>query len=274
MRPLSVVRIAVRNPARYWALLQWGIQDPIGSYHYCIALRNSLGKPRREYRNDSDWRERIGVTSDDRAHTDRLWPSILNDLEQQGIRPGPESYLFWNDGDPALIQAIWCLVRKLQATKVVETGVAHGLSSRFILEALRTNGGHLWSIDLPPSWAPERHREIGAAVSDRSKWSLILGASRRRLPKLLKAIGPIDIFVHDSDHSAENMFFELSLAWKALRPGGAVVVDDIDLNWAFDEFSNRQRKSERFIGEAEPLRPDQRRFNQKGLFGVLLKPSG
>jgi predicted O-methyltransferase YrrM len=69
------------------------------------------------------------------------------------------------------------------------------------------------------------------------------------------------------------MFFELSLAWKALRPGGALVVDDIDLNWAFDEFS-RQRKAEKFIGEAEPLRPDQRRFNQKGLFGVLLKPSG
>ena len=35
--------------------------------------------------------------------------------------------------------------------KVVETGVAHGVTSRFILEALERNGrGFLWSIDLPP----------------------------------------------------------------------------------------------------------------------------
>jgi hypothetical protein len=66
------------------------------------------------------------------------------------------------------------------------------------------------------------------------------------------------------------MVFEMSLAWKVLRPGGALVVDDIDLNWAFDEFS-RQVKCETLIAEAEPIRPDQRRFNQKGLFGVLLK---
>src|SRR5690348_16091740 len=133
MRALSIVRSAVQNPARYWALLQWVMQDPIGSYHYCSALRNSLGKPPRKYLDDSDWRARIGVASDDRAETERLWPSILHDLERQGIRPGPESYLYWNDGDPALVQAIWCLVRKLRATKVVETGVAHGLTSRFIL---------------------------------------------------------------------------------------------------------------------------------------------
>ncbi len=98
----------------------------------------------------------------------------------KGIRPGPESYLFWNDGDPAFLQAIWCLIRRLNAAKVVETGVAHGVTSRIILEAL--NGrGHLWSIDLPPVWAPDVHREIGAAVGDRppDQWSLIFGSSRR-----------------------------------------------------------------------------------------------
>ena len=131
-------------------------------------------------------------------------------------------------------------------------------------------GGHLWSIDLPPPWAPEKHREIGAAVSDRSNWSLILGSSRRRLPDLLKDISPIDMFVHDSEHTTHNMLFEMSVAWKARRPGGALVVDDVDLNEAFDEFS-KQVDGERLIGEAEPIRPDHRRFNQKGLFGVLLK---
>jgi len=248
--------------------------DPVGSCNYLIDrfIRwNAPGKTRPEYRINADWRDRLGVANDDRRQTEQLWPVVLNNLQDQGIRPGPESYLWWNDGDPAFIEAIWCLVRRLQATKVVETGVAHGLTSRFLLEALSIPGGRLWSIDLPPSWAPEKHREIGAAVADRSRWELILGSSRRCLPRLLNDIGPIDIFIHDSEHTSRNMLFEMSLAWKALRPGGALVVDDIDLNWAFDEFS-KQVKCERLIAEAEPIRPDQRRFNRKGLFGVLLKP--
>jgi hypothetical protein len=67
------------------------------------------------------------------------------------------------------------------------------------------------------------------------------------------------------------MLFEMTRGWSALRPGGAMVVDDIDLNTAFEEFS-RTIDDEKLIGEAEPIRPDTRRFNQKGLFGILLMP--
>jgi hypothetical protein len=56
-----------------------------------------------------------------------------------------------------------------------------------------------------------------------------------------------------------------------LRPGGALVVDDIDVNWAFQDFS-RTVNARKLIAEAEPIRPDTRRFNQKGLFGILIKP--
>jgi predicted O-methyltransferase YrrM len=107
------------------------------------------------------------VSSDDRERTDRLCRSIEATLTAKGIRAGPESYLFWNDGDPAFLQAIWRLIRRLNAAKVVETGVAHGLTSRIILEALNSRG-HLWSIDLPPVRAPAVHREIGAAVGGAS----------------------------------------------------------------------------------------------------------
>jgi hypothetical protein len=38
-----------------------------------------------------------------------------------------------------------------QVLALVETGVAHGITSRFVLEALQRNGGgRLWSIDVPP----------------------------------------------------------------------------------------------------------------------------
>lgn len=251
------------------------LQNPVEAYHKAVSQwreRHDRDDSPYEYIPDENWRQRLGISSDDREHTDRLCCSIEAILTAKGIRPGPESYLFWNDGDPAFLQAIWRLIRRLNAAKVVETGVAHGVTSRIILEAL--NGiGHLWSIDLPPSWAPEVHREIGAAVCDRSlhQWSLIVGSSRRRLPTLLARIAPIDLFIHDSHHSKYNMLFEMNTAWSALRPGGAMVVDDIDLNRAFAEFSGSVC-CECLICEAEPIRPDERRFNRKGLFGILLKP--
>ncbi len=251
------------------------LQDPVEAYYKAVSLwreRDERNDPPCVYHLDSTWRERLDVSNDDCERVERLCRSIEATLSAKGIRPGPESYLFWNDGDPAFLQAIWRLVRKLSAAKVVETGVAHGVSSRIVLEAL-SSGGRLWSIDLPPVWAPEVHQEIGSAVGDRppEQWTLIVGSSRRRLPALLRRIAPIDLFIHDSHHTRDNMLFEMNEAWPALRPGGAMVVDDIDNNGAFAEF-RRSVDCASLVCEAEPIRPDKRRFNEKGLFGIALKP--
>lgn len=251
------------------------IHHPLEVYFQAVAKwheRHEAYKPHDTYAINHDWRQKLGVSDEDCERTDRLWPVILRTLEAKGIRPGPESYLHWNDGDPAFIQAVWCLIRRLSATKIVETGVAHGVTTRFILEAIGPGTGHLWSIDLPPPSAALR-RKVGAAVGVRpsSHWTLIAGSSRRRLSPLLDAVAPIDLFVHDSSHTKHNMMLEMSLAWAALRPGGALVVDDIDLNAAFYEFSSAIIAT-KLVGEAEPIRPDLRRFNHKGLFGILLKP--
>jgi hypothetical protein len=144
---------------------------------------------------------------------------------------------------------------------------------RFILEALSTNGdGHLWSIDLPPlerSW----RQQVGMAVGDGhpGRWPYIKGSSRRRLPGLLDELGQIDLFIHDSLHSERNVRFELERTWPILGPKGAVVVDDVDANWAFRSFSQTIPCQNSLLCEAEPLRPDLRRFNKKGLFGIILK---
>jgi hypothetical protein len=202
-----------------------------------------------------------------------LWPEVIAEMQSKGIRIGPESFKGWNDGDAGLVRAIWCLTRHLRPTHVVETGVAHGFTSRFILEALERNGGgHLWSIDHPPleeTW----HAQIGMAVGGRflHRWSYIKGSSRRRLPALLSQLGQIDLFIHDSLHSEHNVRFEMDRAWASLRLGGAIVVDDIDANRGFRTFTQAFSDHQSMICEAEPLHPDVRRFNQKGLFGVVLK---
>ena len=151
--------------------------------------------------------------------------------------------------------------------------MAHGVTSRCVLEALDRNGdGHLWSIDLPPVdrfW----RQQVGAAVGDRyaDRWSYIAGSSRRRLPELLSSLGEIDLFIHDSLHSERNVRFELDRAWAALAVNGALVVDDVDANWGFRSFTQALADKQFMIGEAEPLHPDSRRINGKGLFGVILK---
>ena len=62
----------------------------------------------------------------------------------------------------------------------------------------------------------------------------------------------------------------------ARLPRGALVVDDLDTNWAFRSFSQAHPEHRTFVCESEPVRPDARRFNGKGLFGIFLKnrPAG
>ena len=68
-----------------------------------------------------------------------VWDGVVADLARAGARVGIASYGQWNDGDRAFGEAIWCFVHHLRPATVVETGVAHGLTSRVILEGLSLN---------------------------------------------------------------------------------------------------------------------------------------
>jgi hypothetical protein len=207
------------------------------------------------------------------AEFQTLWAKVIASLRAKGLRIGPQTFGAWNDGDAGLVRAIWCVTRHLRPANVVETGVARGLTTRFILEAFERNGvGYLWSIDLPPL-NPVLRNEVGAAVRDISpnRWSYISGSSRRRLPALLRKVGNIHLFVHDSLHSERNVRFELDLAWQRTAAGGVLVVDDVDANWGFQSFTQAFAGHRSMVCEAEPLSPDARRFNKKGLFGIIVK---
>jgi predicted O-methyltransferase YrrM len=144
-----------------------------------------------------------------------------------------------HDADENLARTVWCLVRHLRPQRVVETGVARGITTRVLLEALDRNGdGRLWSVDLPLLRTPW-HDQTAAAVPEslHPRWTYVRGSSRRRLPGLLAELGEIDVFVHDSAHTQANMRFEFESAWSALRPGGALVSHDVQGNAAFADFA-------------------------------------
>ena len=203
-----------------------------------------------------------------------LWPSVVEQLTAAGAALGRGAFAGWGDGEPGLVRAAWCIARHVAPAKVVETGVARGLTSRFILEALTATGdGHLWSIDLPPLGRPDLGGQIGMAVPDalQDRWSYIKGSSRRRLPGLLAALEEIDVFVHDSRHSARNLLYELEHARAAMRPGGFLIVDDVDLNCGLHRYREVHAEDEVLVCPAEPLKPDPGRQNDRGVFAVIAK---
>jgi Methyltransferase domain len=126
---------------------------------------------------------------------------------------------------------LYALVRSLRPSTVLETGVANGHSSFFLLRALHANGhGTLHSIDLTA--------EVGCLLSDeeRARWRLhVLKPKRRRdnFLQILDALPPIDLFLHDSDHSYFWQSFELQAALKELSAGGILASDDCDGRYAF-----------------------------------------
>jgi len=266
--PMVGAAILASDPLEVWTRVQ-------ESY---VAQREQRGPP-CQYESDENWERRLhdqlGIPWPCKLIQEfwKLWLEVVKELEAKGIQPGPQSFGSWNDGDAGFVRAIWCLTHHLRPKEVIETGVAHGVTSRFILEALERNKvGHLWSIDLPPI---ERfwQSHIGVAVGDRypERWSYIKGSSRLCLPKLLSHLRQIDLFIHDSMHTERNVRFELDRAWTRVRPGGVLVVDDVDANWGFRTFTQSFSGHQSMICEAEPIHPDLRRFNKKGLFGIILK---
>jgi predicted O-methyltransferase YrrM len=140
---------------------------------------------------------------------------------------------------------LYAVVRVAKPAVMVETGVSSGMSSAHILRALAKNGsGRLYSIDLPNvqegSELPQG-RTTGWIVPDalRDRWNLQLGDTYELLPKLLRSLGHVDVFLHDSDHSYEGMSFEFEQALPKIEPGGLLLSDDSHLHRAWDDFCAR-----------------------------------
>lgn len=144
----------------------------------------------------------------------------------------------YENADFTLGRFCYAACRALKPLAVLETGVASGVTSAFILQALVVNGGgHLWSIDLPPL-SDSSECYVGAAIPDGLKghWGLKIGSSRQRLPELLCELSRVDIFIHDSLHTYRNMLWEFQAVWPSLAPGGLLIADDVNFNQAFADF--------------------------------------
>lgn len=151
---------------------------------------------------------------------------------------------------PYKAQILYFLIRKIKPKIIIETGVAAGESTGYILQAIHDNGtGKLYSIDLPFQWYIYGNHKLhldslpagktpGYLVPEKLKknWQLLLGHTKTELPKLLKRLGLIDTFIHDSEHSYKIMMFEYANSWPFIQKGGYLISDDISYTKAWEKF--------------------------------------
>lgn len=183
---------------------------------------------------------------------------LHNFLPDEFVKHLKEKSYVPGEGIPLIL---YLMVRAYKPEIVVETGVARGASSAFILCSLHENKrGHLYSIDLPPSDAPiiseDRARGMitledgqrlskGFSVAElvpeylKKRWTLVYGDSRTELPALLSKIGKISMFFHDSLHTYDHMLFEYETAWSYIEKNGFLLSHDILWNKAFLDFSKK-----------------------------------
>lgn len=133
---------------------------------------------------------------------------------------------------------LYVVCRALEVETVVETGALFGSFDAHVLAAMERNGGGtLYSLDLPGG--PPGSFEYGHLIPDRcrDRWTLHRGDAREVLPELLEAVGPVDCFLHDSDHRLPHMRLEYETALPHLAPGGILASHDVRLSRLFDRFT-------------------------------------
>lgn len=170
-------------------------------------------------------------------------------------------FLHSHNADFTLARTCYLICRATRPAVVLETGVAYGVTSAFILKALGVNGkGVLHSADLPPLGNDADHF-VGIVIPAELKhrWRLHRGTSKRVLPSLLQQLEKIDIFVHDSLHTYRNIQRELSLVTPHLTNEAVVIADDVGDNSAFWEWTtNAQLSFSATVQESE----------KKSIFGI------
>jgi Methyltransferase domain len=213
-----------------------------------------------------EWRQRMGHASVTAADFDDDWNEHLHgllgapwpcpDVQQlhdlldnvgklladKGLGTGRHTYGWYSDMEIDMCTAIWCSVRHARPENVVETGVAHGVSSRVALEAMNSNDrGHLWSIDIANPINRSVHGTTGVAVTDdcQPRWTYVEGESSKVMPPLMTKVGQVDLFIHDSLHTFKNTLFEMEQAASVMPAGGVMLIDDIRSHDGFATFARR-----------------------------------
>ena len=134
---------------------------------------------------------------------------------------------------------IYAIIREHQPNLIIESGIGRGATSTFILTALQKNGkGKLISID--------KDADAGPLVFNGLKlnWDKRIGKTSDILPTIDTSI---DIFLHDSLHTYDNMLFEFEWANQHMPSGGIIMSHDIGTNNSLYDFARKINKPVQYL---------------------------
>lgn len=230
---ITLIKFWVKNPGETPAILSFIFEKITASPHF--LSRNVLTEKYAKRLEDS-----LQATA-------RLYLQLNKDFNLDN----PKSYKKFDSILSNKFQLLYFLIRKTKPSVIVETGVAAGESTSYILQALNdNNSGKLYSIDLPFQWYIYGDHKLhldslppgkmpGYLIPHqlKARWNLILGNTYNKLPDLIKKLVEIDIFFHDSEHSDITMMFEYNQSWPYIKQGGLLLSDDISYTKAFGRFT-------------------------------------
>jgi len=158
---------------------------------------------------------------------------------------GPPNYQLHRRGrgkdHPRYGRFVYALARHYQPERIVEIGTFAGGTAVGFGRALTENGaGQLICVDQDsysrgtfPEVAQRNLERVGVPES---QFRLCCGDSKQWLPKLGREFpGQIDLLLVDGDHTYEGALADLRNSLPLMRPGGLVLVHDVDRRRRMDE---------------------------------------
>ncbi len=137
------------------------------------------------------------------------------------------------------IRVIYTIVKVMNPITIIETGMGSGVSTTAMLAASKDEANVI-SIDPGVPYG-KGDKEVGFLIplNLRKKHKFIKGTSKQKMKEVLSCVDKVDIFFHDSDHTYENIMFELNEVWPKLSDESIILIDNYDWTDAPLDFSKK-----------------------------------
>ena len=166
-------------------------------------------------------------------------------------------------GNNYAVEILYFLVINFKPNIVLETGVAAGLSSKCILEAMeKNNKGKLYSSDFPYFRLNNPERNIGIMVPERLKknWRLEILGDDKNIIKFKSEIDYADIILYDSDKRYIGKINFFNAIKNLIKSNSIIIVDDLHNDSFFLEYVKEMKCKNWFIVESK----------RKHIVGIIL----
>ena len=158
--------------------------------------------------------------------------AVIQEIYSSGLVRDAQGATYPHDSSSVTFQAgalLYAFIREMKPARTIEIGLAYGLSSLFICQALSDNGrGDHMAID---PFQEKAYKSIGLLNLERAKLKEIFrfyeSPSEEVLPQLISQKESFDFAFIDGSHLFDNAFVDFFFIDKMIQEGGYIAIDDI-----------------------------------------------